>query len=290
MRALRHRKQIAFNLGKTLHKKFKIMGILNVTPDSFSDGGLYTSVDDAMARVDEFISQGVDYIDIGAESTRPGSRPITEDQEWERLEPILSALAKKDLGRTKISLDSKNSSTISKACATGTIQMINDISGTQSSDMLSEFIETAKAKSIELEYCAMHMHETPATMQENPLPTSKAIATCETFFHAAQKKLITAGFKRENIYMDPGVGFGKTDSANLKLLETTPIWSKRFNLLYGISRKSFIGRLLNIASPEDRDAPSKAFELSLAMMGASIIRTHDVRGLARLREVAQAEG
>jgi dihydropteroate synthase len=268
-----------------LNSNFEIMGIVNLTPDSFSDGGKFYFPKDAINHVHKLLEFGTDYIDLGAESTRPGAKKVSEADEWARLEPIFKELSKLDLKHTKISLDSKNSSTIIKACATGVVSMINDVSGVQDLDTLIECRESANAKGIKLKYCAMHMHLDPSNMQNSPLKGEEAVAECETFFHLAFERLLEAGFCKEDIYLDPGVGFGKDDKANLLLINEASNWSKRFNLLYGISRKSFLGRILDIENPVERDHPSKSLELSLAMMGTKIIRTHDANGLLKIREV-----
>lgn len=260
------------------------MKIINVTPDSFSDGGEFISSDQAILEIKKAIEIGTDYIDLGAESTRPGAEAVSSDEEWARLEPVFYELSKIDLNTTKISLDSRNPETMIKACATGLVHLINDVSGYQSFDVLKECIDSSSAKNITLEYCAMHMHKSPESMQENPLSSKLAIASCDTFFSSAKASLLEAGFLEDNIYLDPGIGFGKDDAANLLLINESQNWSKRFNLLYGISRKSFLGRLLDIEKPKDRDAPSKALEISLAMMGTKIIRTHDAYNLIKVRD------
>jgi len=261
------------------------MGVINLTPDSFSDGGDFWDLPKVINRIKHLVEVGADYIDIGAESTRPGAKRISPETEWARLEPVFNELYKLDLKKSKISLDSRNAPTLIKSCATGFVSMINDVSGVQCIDTLRECLESAKAKGIRLKYCAMHMHQTPELMQTSPLCGNEAVASCETFFHTATEKLLKVGYRAQDVFVDPGIGFGKDDKANLLLINEAKNWAKRFNLLYGVSRKSFIGRLLDIDQPKLRDNPSKAFEISLAMMGASIIRTHDADSLIKTRDV-----
>lgn len=264
-------------------ERLKIMGVLNITPDSFSDGGEYLSLQKAVKKIKGLVACGAHYIDLGAESTRPGSKPINHETEWDRLEPVLNELLKLDLKTTEISLDSKNPETLIKACGTGAISMINDVSGVQDPKTLKECLDASKAKGKELSYCAMHMHLTPESMQTAPLKGEQALSEVETFFHSAHQQLVDAGFCPKSIFMDPGIGFGKDDAANLLLIAEASNWSKRFNLLYGVSRKSFLGRLLDISTPKERDPASKSLEFSLATMGVSIIRTHDVEGLMKFQ-------
>ena len=263
------------------------MGVVNVTPDSFSDGGLCLSPKDAIAKIKNLIDSSVDYIDIGAESTKPGSLPISVNEEWQRLCPVFDMLKSLDLKKTQISLDSRNSNTIEKACSLGLIHMINDVSGTQKVDTLNKCLEHADKKGISLKYCAMHMFEEPRTMQLRPLKRQDAIRSCEYFFERETQKLENCGFHPDKIFLDPGIGFGKDDCANLSLIQKSMDWSKKYNLLYGVSRKSFIGRLLDIKHPEERDPPTKMVEICLAMMGVKIIRTHDTKGLMKIRNAQQ---
>jgi dihydropteroate synthase len=136
-----------------------------------------------------------------------------------------------------------------------------------------------------MRYVAMHMHGTPLSMQQHPLEPPEAEALVGAFFEKAHEALLSAGFAREHIYLDAGIGFGKTDAANVRLLGLTHKWAGKWQIAVGLSRKSWIGRALEIASPEERDTPSKMLELAQMQAGARLIRTHDTKTLARLRNL-----
>ena len=152
---------------------------------------------------------------------------------------------------------------------------------------LKELIRIAKLKKLDLKFCAGHMHGSPETMQINPLASKEAVLFVDDFFKTSHSALVSAGFKREHILLDPGIGFGKTDAANILLMGQTVPWSKVYNLMLGISRKGIIGRMLSLDAALERDPGSKMLEFSLALMGAKMIRTHDVRGLAHIRQLAR---
>ncbi len=260
--------------------RFRIMGIVNVTPDSFSDGGLYASPAQAFEQCLRLVDAGADYIDLGAESTRPGAAALTAQAEWQRLQPVFERLGQRDLG-ARISVDTRNTATMVKAVAAGA-RMINNVAGLVDDPTLKHLAGIEA-----MEYVAMHMAGTPANMQQHPLNGAEAVEKVESFFATATEKLLAAGFGSDQIWVDPGIGFGKTDPANLRLLAMTKSWSDRFNLVLGVSRKSWIGRSLNVPLAQDRDKPSKLLELGLWISGAKLIRTHDVRGLGELRNLLQ---
>jgi dihydropteroate synthase len=251
------------------------MGVVNLTPDSFSDGGRFldpsAAVDHALALIDA----GADWIDLGAESTRPGSIPVQDDEEWKRIEPVLRRL----LSKAHISVDTRHSSTIRRAVDAG-VSMINNVAGL-SDDATMEYA----ARSGKVSWVAMHMAGTPETMQLHPLGAKQALTEVEGFFDSAHRKLTQAGFGPQQIWMDPGIGFGKTDGANVGLLAKTLDFAKRWNIVIGVSRKSLIGRTLQIPDPLLRDGPSKMLELGSVIAGARMIRTHDVKGLEVLRRL-----
>jgi dihydropteroate synthase len=257
-------------------RDYLIMGIVNVTPDSFSDGNLFLDPKKASEQCFYLADDGADYIDLGAESSRPGASVITPELEWQRLEPVLDLLARRQLG-AKISVDTTNSSTMLKATAAGAV-MINNISGLADPETLVKLAAAGKT-----EYIAMHMAGTPDTMQKAPLRASDATKEVESFFATAKQELLEAGFVPEQIWLDPGIGFGKTDAANLNLMAETVPWSRKYNIALGISRKSWLGRTLDIACPTDRDKASKTMEFGLWIAGAKLIRTHDVKGLSVFR-------
>ena len=258
---------------------FKIMGILNCTPDSFSDGGRFVHVDSAIRHACQLVEDGADIIDIGAESTRPGAVEISAGLEWERLKPILIQLQKELPAHIAISVDTRKPDTMLKAADSG-VQFINNVNGLAPGPVLR-----CLAGYRDLSYIAMHMHKCPQTMQIIPLEGLAAIEKVDTFFSDANRELQKNGFSQDRLWFDPGIGFGKSDQVNLCLMARTPEYSKHYKMVLGVSRKSWIGRCLGISDPESRDHPSKIAELSLALSGAKIIRTHEVKNLAQLRDV-----
>ena len=258
---------------------FRIMGIVNCTPDSFSDGGLFTTPRQAIRHGLSLARQGADIIDIGAESTRPGAADIQQEDEWGRLEPVLSQLLKELPSHISVSIDTRKPGLMIRAADMG-VRYINNVAGLAGSSVLKR-LSTFPG----LRYIAMHMHRQPANMQTAPLIGAAAVSEVSDFFRQAADKLAEAGFKPGHCYFDPGIGFGKDDQANLMLMGHTPAFSKDYNMVLGVSRKSWLGRCLELPEPQTRDAPSKIAEIALAFAGASIIRTHDVRSLNRLRRI-----
>ncbi len=254
-----------------------IMGVLNVTPDSFSDGGSFLDPKRALAHVWELAADGADIIDIGAESSRPGSQAVDADEEWRRLEPLLAALSD-NRPKALISLDSYKP-VIMRRALDYPVQIINDIKGGADRATLELLAQRG------LIYLAMHMHRDPTSMQAAPLDGQKALDELSSFYQNTQSRLSEAGFSEDRIWLDPGIGFGKTDRANLLLLEQALQLAPRWPIVLGVSRKSFLGRLLNIENPRDRDAPSKMLELSFLFAGVRGIRTHDVARLRALRDL-----
>lgn len=263
------------------------MGVLNVTPDSFSDGGRYLDPAAAVDQALRLVEAGADVIDVGAESTRPGAKAVAVQEEWERLEPVLKrlgALGAKGLG-ARLSVDTRKPTLMRPAADLG-VSFINDVSGVAPLDILTTLAEFQG-----LQYIAMHMIATPETMQHEPLRGSAAVRAVDAFFATASERLAAAGFAAERTWLDPGIGFGKSDSGNLRLMAELPRWTSRYNVAVGVSRKSLIGRTLDIPVPADRDAPSKMLELGLAFAGAKMIRTHEVTKLRRLLDLlVEGEG
>lgn len=260
-----------------------IMGVVNVTPDSFSDGGDFFDPDAAIRHARNSLEMGADLIDLGAESTRPGASPITADIEWRRLEPVIRELVSAGLG-SKLSIDTRHEANIRLAHKAG-VKWFNNICGVCRGDTLREL-----AADPDTRYVAMHMHgDGPQTMQKQPLTGKVVVKVVQDAFILFQSELIAAGFSADRIYMDPGIGFGKSVGANLKLISMMPTFAKDFSLLVGVSRKSFLGNLLSIPTPKQRDAASKMLEFSLWNQGVHIIRTHDVETLARIRATLREE-
>lgn len=257
----------------------QIIGILNVTPDSFSDGGLYSLHTAAIEQALKLIEDGADILDIGAESTRPGSEPVTEAEEWTRLEPVLKALSQMGLSH-RISVDTYKPKTMLKAADYG-VGWINDVSGGVDDETLRRLQPTG------VTYIAMHCHGQPKVMQKAPLSGQEALMELDLFYQKVLSRFTEIGFGEGRLWLDPGVGFGKDDAANLLILQQAMALTQRFPIVLGVSRKSFIGRLLDIPDPLDRDKPSKMIELGFLLHGVQAVRTHDVASLKRLRDFLQ---
>lgn len=259
----------------------RIMGILNLTPDSFSDGGKYDSMDRALVQFEDLLRQGSDLIDLGAESSRPGSLPIREDLEWQRLEPLLSYLEKHQLLHL-VSVDT-NKPSIMKRCAEMGVRFINNIDG------LCDEGTLRLLAGLGVSYVAMHKHGDPQSMQTSPLVGNECVDSIRDFFYDATKSLEKAGFLPEKIWLDPGIGFGKSDAANLIALKEVVRNSQSKNFLVGVSRKSWIGRILGIEDPLERDSASKMIELGIMLSGVAMIRTHQVAPIAQMRRMLDGD-
>jgi dihydropteroate synthase len=258
-------------------RKGLIMGVVNITPDSFSDGGLYLSLPEALRHIDQLILDGADIIDLGAETTRPGARPVALEEEWARLQPVLDHLARGSYPAL-VSVDTYKPD-VMRRLDDYPVAIINDVRGGADQETLERLALQNKI------YLAMHMHGTPETMQQQALDGPTALSEISRFYRETRERLLRAGFKWENIWLDPGIGFGKSDQANLQLIRQAIGRAQDEPVVLGISRKSFLGRLLDLEIPETRDAPSKMLELAFLMAGVQAIRTHDVRRLKRIRDL-----
>jgi len=245
----------------------QVMGILNVTPDSFSDGGQFSSFDKALAQVEIMILDGVDIIDIGGESTRPGAVDVSEEDELARVIPLLKAIKSKfDI---KVSIDTSKAEVMSQAIAHGA-DIINDVRALQNEGCLAVL---AKSK---VPICLMHMQGLPRSMQENP-QYDDVISEIKQFFIDRIQVCEQAGINRERLILDPGFGFGKTLEQNYQLLAQLHQFSDLgLPLLSGTSRKSMIGNLLS-RNVDERLAGSLTTAIIAAQQNASIIRVHDVK-------------
>ncbi len=245
----------------------QVMGILNVTPDSFSDGGKFATFDKALAQVEQMIFDGVDIIDIGGESTRPGAVDVSEEDELARVIPLLKAIKSKfDI---KVSIDTSKAEVMSQAIAHGA-DIINDVRALQNEGCLAVL---AKSK---VPICLMHMQGLPRSMQENP-QYDDVIGDIKQFFIDRISICEQAGINRERLILDPGFGFGKTLEQNYQLLAQLHQFSDLgLPLLSGTSRKSMIGNLL-ARNVNERLAGSLTTAIIAAQQNASIIRVHDVK-------------
>lgn len=242
------------------------MGILNVTPDSFSDGGQFAALDGAISHAERMIADGVDIIDIGGESTRPGAPPVSVEQELSRVMPVVYAL--RDCGKP-LSVDTRRPLVMREVLMAGA-DMINDIEGFRHPDSL------AAVRDSDCALCIMHMQGEPQSMQQAP-HYDDVVAEVGAFLRERVAAAERAGIARQRICIDPGYGFGKTFDHNLKLLAWQSELQQAVGLpvLAGLSRKSTIGHLTG-KPVEQRLAGSLGAALFAAMNGARIIRVHDV--------------
>jgi len=259
-------------------EKTLIMGILNVTPDSFSDGGDFFSTEKAVEHAKQMILDGADVIDIGGESTRPGSDAVSQEEELERVGPVIQRLTEEKI-EVPISIDTYKPLVADRCLKLGA-SMINDITGLGNKEMLRVVADHS------VPVIVMHMKGAPKTMQKNPEYTD-VVAEIIEFFKGRISEAQNAGIK--DIILDPGIGFGKTTDHNLEILcRLREFTSLGFPILVGPSRKSFIGNVAGTDDAGQRLAGTLA-ALSIAIMnGASIIRVHDVGACKRAAQIADA--
>jgi dihydropteroate synthase len=246
------------------------MGILNLTPDSFSDGGRFLKIDDVLSYAAFMVKSGVDIIDVGAESTRPGSDEVDEKTEWHRIEEIVPHLFEL---KVPISIDSRKPFVMRKALSSG-IDMINDVSGFQLDETLKIVQDCIKDN---IGYCIMHMQGTPQNMQDCPRYVD-VVAEVEHFLMQRYEILLSLGVKKNCLLIDPGFGFGKTTDHNFELLQALSRLRKIAPVLVGISRKRLIAEMcLRDCAPNDRLGGSLAAAIWSMSQGASVVRVHDVK-------------
>jgi dihydropteroate synthase len=260
------------------HARPLVMGILNVTPDSFSDGGRLQSLELVVSRAEQMIAEGVDIIDIGGESSRPGVEPVSLDEELRRVMPVLYAL--RDCGKP-LSVDTYKPEVMREAIA-AEVDMINDINGFRAKGAFEAVAESDCA------LCIMHMQGIPQSMQHDPR-YDDVLHDVQEFFRERLQAAHQAGIARERLCIDPGFGFGKTLEHNLILLRHLGQLQSELNLplLAGLSRKSMLGSITG-KPVEARLAGSLAAALAAAAHGAQIIRVHDVAETVDALNVWQA--
>lgn len=242
------------------------MGILNVTPDSFSDGGAHNSRDAAVEHALQMAADGADIIDIGGESTRPGAQPVSASEEIDRTVPVIEALTKSSC---TISIDTMKSD-VARAAMHAGASIINDVSACSFDPLMAELVASTGAGVV-----LMHMKGEPRTMQADPA-YKDVVSEIAAYLEGQARKLISAGVASESIALDPGIGFGKTLEHNLALLAQLQEFSKlNFPLLIGISRKSFIGKITG-RDVNERLAGSLAGLVWCIMKGVHIVRVHDI--------------
>ena len=240
-----------------------VMGVLNVTPDSFSDGGRHLDPEAAATTGRRMLCDGAAILDVGGESTRPGATAVAPDEEWQRVGPVLERLA-----GHPISIDTRNAATAARAIEAGAV-LVNDVAGGADPEMLPTVARSSAG------ICLMHMQGEPGTMQAQP-QYDDVVAEVERFLLDRAAEAERAGIARERILLDPGIGFGKTLEHNVALLRaTTRLASHGYPLLLGVSRKRFLGDLTGRTVDARLHATIAAVTLA-ASLGAAVVRVHDV--------------
>ena len=257
-----------------------IMGVLNVTPDSFSDGGQFFDPATAIARGLAMQQDGADILDIGGESTRPGATPVEAEEELRRILPVITGLRARS--QVPISIDTMKSRVAAAAMAAGA-DIINDISGLQNDPGMARVAAETGAGLV-----LMHLRGTPRTMQQQP-EYHDVVAEVRHRLAAAYDEAVAAGVEPECLAFDPGIGFGKTLEHNLTLLRHLPSFQIHGRpVLLGVSRKSFIGRLLGTSDPLAREAPVTALTAWSRQHGVRILRVHAVKENAQALRMMEA--
>jgi dihydropteroate synthase len=258
--------------------KPQVMGVLNVTPDSFSDGGRFTTLDAAFEQAQQMVEEGAAIIDVGGESTRPGAEAVTEQAELERVIPVIERIAQ--ALDVIISIDTSKAGVMQQAIEAGA-HMINDVAGLRGENTLQT------AANLQVPVCVMHMKGEPRTMQQSP-EYGDVVEEVKTFLAERKQACLKAGIDADQIILDPGFGFGKTVRHNLEIMRGLPILRElNCPLLLGVSRKSTIGAILD-KPVEERLYGSLALASLAAWSGVKIIRAHDVRATRDVLETIYA--
>ncbi|MGB9876601.1 MAG: dihydropteroate synthase [bacterium] len=264
----------------SLGGKPKIMGILNITPDSFYDGGRYNELDRAIARAEEMVEEGASIIDVGGESTRPGSESVSLEEELRRVIPAIKELVKRI--DVPISIDTYKAEVARRAIEEGA-EMVNDISALRFDEKMVEVVREHKVAVV-----LMHMKGTPKDMQVNPY-YEDVVGEVYDFLKERVEWAQMNGIERDYLLIDPGIGFGKRTIDNIELIRRlSEFRSLGLPILIGPSRKSFLGNILGGLPPEERLEGTAAAVAVSVLKGASIIRVHDVKEMKRVVEVAYA--
>lgn len=257
-----------------------IMGILNVTPDSFSDGGLYAEPERALAHARDMVAAGADILDIGGESTRPGALPLSEEEELKRIIPLIERLSAELT--VPISVDTYKSAVAKRAVQAGA-SIVNDISGLRFSPDMAKVVADSGAAVI-----IMHIKGTPRNMQQNPV-YSDVVGEVLSYLDEGIGIAVRAGVDRGQVLIDPGIGFGKTLEHNLTILNRLDeLRTLDRPIVLGTSRKKFIGAVLDIPQPDQRVDGTAATVCLGIDRGASIVRVHDVARMAQVARMTDA--
>jgi dihydropteroate synthase len=258
-----------------------VMGIVNVTPDSFSDGGRYFDEDVAIARALQLVDDGADLLDIGGESTRPYSDAVDANEELRRVLPVIKTLAAQV--QVPISIDTSKA-VVARAAIDAGAEIVNDVTGLEGDPAM---IKVARQTGVGV--CAMHMKGTPQTMQDNPT-YADVVVEIRNYLEQRREALLTAGISRERICLDPGIGFGKTHEHNITLMRHChEFHTLGCPLLVGHSRKGFLGKLIG-DKETDRTNATVGAALALAVQGVQIVRVHDVRPVREALVTFEATG
>lgn len=259
----------------------RVAGILNLTPDSFSDGGRYAHLDEAVDAARRMEEEGAAFVDVGGVSTRPGAEPVSLDEERRRVLPVVEALAR--VLSIPISIDTYRAAVFREAHAAGAA-ILNDVTALGEGEAMCEVLRETGAPAI-----LMHMRGSPLTMQDAPR-YDDVVREVGDFFAARLALAAKAGIAADKFVLDPGIGFGKTLAHNLELLRAIPALTARFGrpLLYGTSRKTFIGKILDRSEPREREWGTAATTAYLHQSGARYLRVHHVRAAVDLIDVLHA--
>lgn len=260
-------------------RKTHVMGILNITSDSFSDGGLYLGLDRAVARAKEMVAEGADIIDIGGESTRPYADPVPLAEEIARVIPVLERLVAEV--NVPISVDTYKSE-VARQALKRKATIINDISGLKADPQMAEVVAEFGCPVV-----VMHIKGTPKNMQENPV-YDDVVGEVMAYLQGSIEMALQAGVQKEKVIVDPGIGFGKTASHSLEILHRLAEFKALGQpILTGTSRKSFIGKVLDLPPAERLEGTAATVALSIAS-GADLVRVHDVKAMKRVVRMTDA--
>jgi len=257
-----------------------IMGVLNVTPDSFSDGGKYLQPENALEQAQCLVRQGAHIIDIGGESTRPFSEPVPADQELERVLPVIRAI--RAFLQCPISIDTTKADVAEAALEAGA-DMVNDISGLRMDGRMADLVRERDVPVV-----IMHMKGTPSDMQRSPF-YEDVLGEIDEFFQERISYCLEKGISRKNIILDPGIGFGKRFQDNLDIINGIERFARHgLPVMVGPSRKAFLGEITGRQKAGDRDSATVGAAVACALNGAAILRVHNVEAVADALKVADA--
>lgn len=262
----------------------KVMGIVNVTPDSFSDGGTYSSnLNSVLAHAQQLLDEGADILDVGGESTRPGSAFVSAEEEWSRVAGVIEELYRWNVPLT---LDTRRTSVMKQALEKGWVDAINDVAAL-SDEGAVELLASYPGIGV----CLMHMQGIPETMQQNP-QYNDVTGEVIQYLDERVKVCLQAGIAKESLMLDPGFGFGKTLQHNIDLMNDLSQWIKNLDLpvLIGVSRKTMLGQIIDEAVPSERVTASVVAAVASIARGAHVVRVHDVKETVQAVKVWQKLG